>query len=101
MTCPLAELAAAPDISVDGAIVTLEWDAVAGVSSYRIYRGTEPYFVLGTPYDTTSNTTWTDSDGGGTPSVNHTYVVKAVNGCGESSTLYRVGEFNFALTAGN
>ena len=101
VTCPLAELAAAPDISIDGAIVTLEWDAVAGVTSYRIYRGTEPYFVLGTPYDTTSNTTWTDSDEGDTPPVNHTYVVKAVNGCSESSTLYRVGEFKFALTPGN
>ena len=54
MTCPLAEFAAAPDISVNGAIVTLEWNAVAGASSYRIYRGAEPYFVLGTPYDTTS-----------------------------------------------
>ena len=100
MTCPLAEFAAAPDISVNGAIVTLEWDAVVGASSYRIYRGAEPYFVPGTPYDATSNTAWTDSDGGGAPSVNHTYVVKTVNSCGESSTLYRVGEFRFALTAG-
>ncbi len=98
--CPLAELAAAPDIDIDGSTVTLAWDAVAGVSSYNIYRGAEPYFLLGAPHDTTSSTTWADSDGGGDPAVNYVYVVRAINACGESSTIYRVGEFDFTLTPG-
>lgn len=101
LACPLAELTAAPDISVSAAIVTLKWVAVAGASTYRIYRGTEPYFVPGTPYDSTANTAWTDPSGAGDPFVNHTYVVKAVNACGESGTLYRVGQFGFALTPGS
>jgi murein DD-endopeptidase MepM/ murein hydrolase activator NlpD len=98
--CPLAELVASPDISVDQPIITLMWNAVAGASAYRIYRGTEPYFAPGTPYDNTTDTTWMDLGGAGDPLVNHTYVVKAINTCGESSTMHRVGEFDFALTPG-
>ena len=39
-------------------------------------------------------------EGGGYPLMNHTYVVRATNACGESSMIYRVGEFDFALTPG-
>jgi hypothetical protein len=101
LACPQAELAAAPDISAAGTAVTLTWGAVAGASSYRIYRGVEPYFPLGTPYDTTTGVTWMDPSGAGDLLVNHTYVIKAVNACSESSVLYRVAEYDFALTPGN
>jgi hypothetical protein len=101
LACPLAELAAAPRISVSASSVTLAWDAVAGASAYRIYRGAEPYFPLGVPYGSTTSTVWTDSAGAGDPLINYTYVVRAVNACGESSALYRLGEFDFALTPGN
>ena len=56
--CPLTELTAAPDISVDGSIVTLTWDAVAGASTYTIYRSAESYFASVRPTKRRSSTVW-------------------------------------------
>lgn len=99
--CSRVELASAPSIRVDGTTVTLGWDAVAGATAYRIYRGAEPYFPLNAFYDSTSLGLWTDPQGAGSTATNYTYAVTAVNSCGESSGTVRLGEFDFALTRGN
>jgi hypothetical protein len=54
-------------------------------------------------YDFTSDTAWDDPDGDaiGDPATNYTYIVKPVNDCGESNTIYRLGEFDFGLTPGD
>jgi photosystem II stability/assembly factor-like uncharacterized protein len=100
--CTLAEFSSIPTISTDGSSVTLTWEHVAGVIDYNVYRDEAPYFTPDTPYATTTNTTWTDPDPNaiGDPAANHYYVVRAVNDCGESGTIYYLGSFNFGLTSG-
>ena len=67
---------------MSGGTLQLAWNAPAGATSYNIYRGSTPYFPLDTPLDTTVNTIWSESI---TPGENRFYVVRAVNGHGESA----------------
>ena len=98
--CPTAEFAAGPAISTDGSSVTLSWTAAIGATSYNIYRDTTPFFVPTTRYDFTDGTDWDDPAAAGDPAINYYYIVKPVNACGESSTIYRLGTFDFGLTPG-
>ena len=61
--------------------IAIGWDAVAGASSYRIYRSVNggSYALL----TTVTSTSYTD--GSAAPGATCTYVVAAVNGAGESA----------------
>jgi hypothetical protein len=48
-------------ISINGSDVVLNWDAVAGATSYNIYRSTDPYNFGSSVYDTTATNSYTDS----------------------------------------
>ncbi len=81
--------------------VRLQWSPVSGVSKYRVYRGTDPYFepdpwgesnLLAEPVSATC----TDPTGTGNPTTNYYYVVRAYRACWESTNSARVGAFDFA-----
>lgn len=80
--------------------VILSWTAATGATAYRIYRGTTPYFVPGTPYATTTGLTYTDAGVTGDPAINYAYRVGAVSPSGETLCDNRVGELDVALVAG-
>lgn len=84
----------------DGNNVALSWTAASGATSFNVYRGTTPYFTPGLPYTTTGSLNFTDSNVIGDPALNHYYRVGALNTFGETLCANRVGEFDFALTAG-
>jgi hypothetical protein len=93
-------LACALSAAKSGNNVALTWTAASGATSYRIYRGTTPYFTPGVPYATTSGLTYTDVGAIGDPATNHYYQVGATNSAGETFCTNRVGEFDFALQPG-
>jgi len=88
-----------PDISTDGTLVSLDWEAADGATGYNIYRGTTPYFDAVTLYDTTAELSWTDPDPNaiGDPGINYFYVVKPFNDGSEAEGIYRNGVFDFGL----
>jgi hypothetical protein len=71
------ELTAGSDSSI-----SLEWPAVAGATSYRIYRGTASGGEAGTPIASTTNTQYKDANLSSTPV--YFYQITAVNSAGES-----------------
>jgi hypothetical protein len=71
------ELTAGSDSSI-----TIEWPAVAGATSYNIYRGTSAGGEGGTPIASTTDTEYKDSGLSTTPV--YFYQVTAVNSAGES-----------------
>ncbi len=76
------------------------WDNV-GVTHYRVYRDTVAYFAPGPAVlvATVSLSSWTDLGGAGDPSVNHHYVVTALDAAeNESAASNRVGAFNVGTT---
>lgn len=112
----------APDVSIqrDGEALVLSWPAVIFdtadratlVTTYRIWRSTQPYFDPALPdcdcvnIANVADLIYTDAGSGdvevvGDVNVNYSYVVKAVNAVGESSISNRVGEFDFALAPGS
>jgi hypothetical protein len=91
-------------IGLSGATTaSLTWSAVANAGQYRLFRDTAAYFSPDEPaYQVTDALDFSDAGAAGDPDVNHFYVVKA--GCssgfaGDPSN--RVGEFDFALAAGD
>ncbi|GAA3249434.1 discoidin domain-containing protein [Dactylosporangium siamense] len=72
------ELVAGSDLSI-----TIEWPAVTGATSYRIYRGTASGAEGNTPIATTTDTEYKDSNLSSTPI--YFYQVTAVNAAGESA----------------
>jgi len=98
------------DLSVSQAdsLLLLEWSPVTvdttgapeTIAYYVIFRGQTPFFIP-TASDSlaiTSNTSYPDSSVLFTPSVNFTYLVKAVDDSGnESAESARVGEFDWEL----
>jgi hypothetical protein len=72
------ELTAGADTSI-----TIEWPAVPGATSYRIYRGTASGAEGATPIATTSDTEYKDN--GLSPTPVYFYQVTAVNAAGESA----------------
>jgi fibronectin type 3 domain-containing protein len=63
--------------------ITIEWPAVPGATSYRIYRGTASGAEGTTPIATTDDTEYTDT--GLSPTPIYFYQVTAVNAAGESA----------------
>ncbi|MEV8515439.1 discoidin domain-containing protein [Dactylosporangium sp. NPDC051484] len=63
--------------------ITIEWPAVPGATSYRVYRGTASGAEGTTPIATTTDTEYTDS--GLSPTPIYFYQVTAVNAAGESA----------------
>jgi hypothetical protein len=85
-----------------GGGVLLQWSAVAGAATYRIYRSTDPFFEPDPWGGTnllaeTASTAYTDPMGAGNPSINHYYIVRAYRACWESGNTSRVAAFDFAL----
>jgi hypothetical protein len=89
-------------IAKSGNNAVLSWSASPGATGYNVYRGTTPYFTptICTPYATTTTTTYTDVGAIGNPATNYYYVVTAMTAQGEVRYGNRVGEFDYALTAG-
>ncbi|MER3545469.1 MAG: hypothetical protein C4311_12950 [Chloroflexota bacterium] len=81
--------------------VVLSWTVDPGATAYRVYRGTTPYFVPGTPYAITTGLTYTDMCVIGDPAINYFYRVAAAYPFGEAFCNNRVGEFDIALMAGS
>ncbi len=80
--------------------VKLQWSPVSGVSKYRVYRSTDPYFepdpwggsnLLAEPVFAT----YTDPAGAGDPGTNYYYLVRAYRACWESADSQRVAAFDF------
>jgi len=109
------------DIALDGNQVRLNWLHQAANQTYQIWRGTDlPYFDPGTGQGTQIATVAADGathdqeldylDDGTTPlpivevigDVTHQYfwIVRGANDNGVSDNSNRVGEFDFALVAG-
>lgn len=86
-----------------GSDVVLSWMPDPAAVAYRVYRGNDPYFTpaFGSPYAETTSASFTDAGAIGDPAVNHFYVVTSVSSGGvETAYDNRVGEFDFALSAG-
>jgi hypothetical protein len=91
--------------------VNLAWSAAANASKYEVWSAANaPFFdpsgktcANPAPYACaeTSSLGWSASDLGNA-TVNHTYVVRAANACGQTSAAStRVAEFEYLLEAGN
>ena len=81
----------------------LSWNDINGAASYRVYRGTEPYFTpaVNTAIADVTTLIYTDTGTIGTPDSNYSYLVAAVDDEGrESAPSNRFGEFDFALSPG-
>jgi Fibronectin type III domain len=63
--------------------ITLTWSASAGATGYDVYRGTAKGGEGGTPYATTTSTTFKDAHLSSTPV--YFYQVSAVNSAGQSA----------------
>jgi len=94
---------AAPALTAgrEGQDVSLSWPPVPGAKLYQVYRAVNaPYFVPTTPYSITYTPVFRDLGATGDPAANFTYIVTAANRFGESAMGKRIGEFDFALAAG-
>jgi hypothetical protein len=83
----------------------LSWSHDWDVSWYRVWRGTEPYFIPSgpTPRTLVQAAPWRYDDAGalGAAGTNYFYLVEDVLSDGILSTSKRVGEFDFSLTPGS
>ncbi len=83
----------------------LSWSHDWDVSWYRVWRGTEPYFIPSgpTPRALVQAAPWQYDDAGalGDAGVNYFYLVEDVLSDGILSVANRTGEFDFALTPGS
>ncbi len=82
-----------------GAVV-LQWAAVVGAATYRVYRSTDPFFLPdawggSNLLSETTSASYTDPDGAGDPTIQHFYVVRAYRACWESGDSNRVGAFDY------
>ena len=103
--CNAAVAPTALKISKDGNDAILAWTGDDANVRYDIWRDTNPFFepdtIQGSPLDSATSTTFTDSGSIGVPQTNHYYTVTGVGNCGQQSSLSkRVGEFDFSLTPG-
>lgn len=95
-----------PVITIDAIGATdarLLWKHSAWHSSYKVWRSATPYFTpAGVAYGVVTAPPWEFDDAGalGDPSINHFYQVTGEILGGGSTTSNEVGEFDFALEAG-
>ena len=75
---------------------------LSGVT-YNVYRSEDPYFTSGgAPYDTTGDTTYTDSGVLAGSAANYYYTVTAVDGSGQESDVPAgVAFFQYATVPGS
>ena len=91
------ETPAVLDIAHNSSDVAINW---AG-SDANVYRAANtPYFEATTAAVYAAPSPWKDI-GAVTSGENYTYLIRNLNGCGESANSTRVGTFHFALTPGN
>lgn len=70
---------------------------MADATEHVVYRHTiDPYIIPVSPYIMTSDTSYVDT-GAIVDVDNYFYVIRAVNGCGESNDSKRVGKFRQML----
>jgi hypothetical protein len=91
--------------------VSLNWPAAAGAAQYEVWTAVgAPYFdptgkTCANPAPFACAVTPTTTYGAadlGDAAVNHSYVIRSANACGQSSgASNRVAEFDFALVRGN
>lgn len=90
--------------SISDLDLTLDWDAVTGAASYKVYRDTIPNFTpdissgrnLVLSEETLTN--WTDSNALGDPETNNYYKISAVSSGGvEGDANITYGEFDVIL----
>lgn len=82
----------------------LTWVLDNDVNYYRVWRGTDPYFIpTGDPETVLSASPWQYDDTGalGNAAVNYFYLVDDVLSDGILSTSNRSGEFDFTLLPGS
>lgn len=76
----------------------LSWTSVAGAWGYNLYRDTIPYFVAGTPYQTTTALQYDDVGALGDTVIQYYYQVSVVCENGFSGTpTNRVGAYDYVL----
>jgi len=90
------------DAGISGSDVVLTWSAPEAPSTidyYGVYRGTSPYFTPtpGAFYDTTSDTTYTDTGAAGDPTPYYYIVVGVSTGGVRGFDSNRVGKILFGL----
>ncbi len=81
----------------------LSWSHPAGYDHYQVWRGNAPYFGLSGPgLGAVSGEPWRfdDEDALGDPAAKHYYRVMGIKDDGGAPISGRVGEFDFALAAG-
>ncbi len=95
---PLVEIAA-----LGAADVRLSWGSLLWYNQFQVWRSSEPYFSpSGAAYADVIFSPWQYDDAGarGNPALNYYYVVTDELSGGGTASSNRVGEFDFALTAG-
>jgi len=95
-----------PHISIaalSASALRLAWANGTAYEHYDVWRSDNPYFTpAGTPRSTISQGPWHFDDAAalGEANSNHFYLVEGGQYDGGATTSVRVGEFDFALTAG-
>lgn len=88
---PVSDLAI---ILLSPATLELDWTVVPEIS-YRVYRGTDAYFLSPTPVADDVVPPWNDTPTG--PEESHYYYVRGLNLAGEGDPSNRVGASDFDL----
>ena len=90
------EIPDGPEITHNSIDVAITWHGTANV-----YRATNnPYFDPVTAAGSHLSDIWKDV-GAISSGENYTYLIRELNGCGESANSTRVGTFHFGLTPGS
>lgn len=90
-----------PYLTIANSSLQLSWESNS--NGFHIYRATnDPYFAPNAVYATDDVSPWVDPDTDEVGNVleNHTYLIRAVENCGESPDSKRIGEFDFLIVPG-
>ncbi|MEM7114594.1 MAG: hypothetical protein AAF614_19310 [Chloroflexota bacterium] len=98
--CWTATAVSFPMIATSNGNIQLSW--ASSVPTANVYRAAnDPYFIPNSAYATGVSSSWNDIGVAGDPANNYTYVIRALNGCGESADSQRLGEFDFTIVPGS
>ena len=87
-----------PAITASNGDVQISWTG----STANMYRAVnDPYFTPSAAFVPGVSSGWIDTGAAGDPGNNHTYIIRASGGCGESANSRRLSEFGFALVPGS